>query len=407
MVRSKFGIMNTLLETQQELAKLTALAQEVLGGECTPLDLDWYLDWRLRQSAARPQLVEHPGCVPVRQIVSGAGHRGLRMGIERFDLRLNATDRVTVLHLWNPHDRNCGCPLEDLWFARTTDVRRLYRHLRRLDDQAEKHDEPLLPADLRQRLWDNTIGFLQKTGDVFARYGIALKRGVMLLGRPGNGKTMAARWLQQQAERENLLWKQVTAAEFSEAVADRTTASLFSLSRPGIIMFDDFYRGIQDRERSEHSNDHSIMLDALDGLQTREGVVYLFTSNLTIAELDPAIRRPGRIDVLLTFEAPNAHLRRQYFLLNWPEEGLPGLSLSEAVQQTEGLSFAEMAELKKLLLMHYIEHDEWSFAAAWESLCQRRDPQRLKTSIGFAAEVARANGGDHRQALTATTAQRA
>ena len=68
-----------------------------------------------------------------------------------------------------------------------------------------------------------------------------------------------------------------------------------------------------------------------------------------LGDLDPAFRRPGRIDVVMHFPVPNDALRRQIVESRWHPEMLSTLNLDRIVHQTDGLSFAELEELRKLL----------------------------------------------------------
>ena len=49
----------------------------------------------------------------------------------------------------------------------------------------------------------------------------------------------------------------------------------------------------------------------MDGIAVNEGVVFVFTTNCSLDLIDRAFKRPGRMDVVLHFKAPDATLRRQ------------------------------------------------------------------------------------------------
>ena len=66
---------------------------------------------------------------------------------------------------------------------------------------------------------------------------------------------------------------------------------------------------------------------------------------------------------------------------------------------TDGFSFAELEELKNLLIMHFMESQRWDWDAALKQLDINRKElgtQRRKRSVGFGTRT----GGDQGQTLT-------
>ena len=163
---------------------------------------------------------------------------------------------------------------------------------------------------------------------------------------------------------------------------------MFDLDEPGIVLFDDFDSGLRDRTDNGATRDHSTFLSNLDGVKLRTGIVYLFTSNLKRHELDPAARRPGRIDLFVEFPRPDAELRRQYFVNHWVAEARDKTPVEEAVRSTDGFSFAELDELKKLLVLRYLDTEAWDWSWARHEFARRSDGSRDQPRIGFAAATA-------------------
>lgn len=374
----------SLLLNFQELTRVLAAAETVLGEPCRAVEIDWDVIAHLTSAAGRPRTVGIAELPPIRSICSESPGHGLAFGADLYEVR--APDgSLSVLHIINPFEGCGSLPTSDIWVVAQRNYLRLYRFLRRAIRKQNSCPPPLMkPAD-RQKLWTNTIGFLQRGQEAMARFGVPLKRGVMLLGEPGNGKTMAARWLMSEAQRHGLEWRHLTVESYETACGQGNARQLFELQRPGVVLLDDFYHGLQNRSEDGATRDRSMLLSELDGVQIRSGVVYLFTCNLEPEELDPAVRRPGRIDVFLRFPKPEADLRRQFIAHQWPAEALETLEVEDAVADSQGLSFADLAELKKLMVLHYLECERWDWPAAIQEFRQRLAAGQPTRILGFAA----------------------
>lgn len=374
----------SLLTNRKELTDVLAAAETVLGEPCRAVEIDWDVIAHLTSAASRPRTVGLADLPAIRNISSESPGHGLAFGGDLFDVR-TPEGLLPVLHVVNPFEGCGSVPTSDIWIVAVRNYRRLYRFLRRAVRKQNSCPPPLMkPAD-RQKLWANTIGFLQRGQEALAKFGVPLKRGVMLLGEPGNGKTMAARWLMSEAQRHGLEWRHLTVENYETACGQGNARQLFELQRPGVVLLDDFYHGLQNRSEDGATRDRSMLLSELDGVQIRSGVVYLFTCNLEPEELDPAVRRPGRIDVFLRFPKPDADLRRLFIEQQWPIEALATMDVEVAVTDSADLSFAELAELKKLMVLHYLEMDCWDWAAAIHEFRQRLSANAPTRILGFAA----------------------
>ena len=272
---------------------------------------------------------------------------------------------------------------DDFWVVRETDFLRFYRCCRKSQRGRRPAPAPIMEPAMRQRLWDNTIGVLTRGREVLEHYGVAMKRGLLLMGLPGNGKTMACRWLAVQCRRRGLDWRNVSGMEFDQACRPREVRALFRLKRPGIVMFDDFDRALQDRKKFGENRTHNTFLTELDGFRPKQGVVYLFATNRQLDELDPAIRRPGRIDAVFEFTKPSPALRSELVQRHWQPEIHSAIGIERIVDDTEGLSFAELEELRTQLVFHFLDHRQWNWEVATRRLQQRTDVTSVSVPIGF------------------------
>ncbi|MBC8873453.1 MAG: ATP-binding protein [Planctomycetes bacterium] len=361
-------------------------ASEVLGETACAIELRWdceqLLRPRLRFEFRRGVRAEGP---MLAFDTERPGHE-LAAGIERY--RVDYGDRsLRVARVYVPFGSYPESTYYDFWAVGQTRYRDFYRVLRQLERQEMAAPAPLMRAGDAERLYTNTIGFLRRGCQTLREHGVPQRRGVLLLGQPGNGKTMACRWIRSECGRRGLCCRNVSAEEFSSALCDGRAHTLFQLSRPGVIFFDDFDSALRDRETNGTTTERTLFLNGLDGIDVHVGVVYVFTSNARLDEIDPAVRRPGRVDVILTFGPPATELRRALITTRWHADLRRQLPIERIVRQTEGMSFAELEELKKLLVLQLIDFGRCDWDQAYSDFHAGRADKRPKSILGFAAQA--------------------
>jgi hypothetical protein len=321
-------------------------------------------------------------------------HSGLQLGMRLYDIE--GIHFVKVRFAFN--DQHNAWALDFLAVDRK-DYRRLYKiALRCRRDFEPPSKAPVLSQDQSDILWKNTIGYLDPANlRRIKSYGGRAKRGVLLMGPPGNGKTMACRWIWEECRRRRWEWRLVTPDAYRQARESDSIQQLFSVERRGIVFFDDMDLALRDRETVRETEDQAVFLSALDGISVHEGVVFVFTSNCAPELIDRAFKRPGRLDLVLHFKSPDAALRRR-LIERWHEDIRGHLDLEKVVASTDGYSFAEIEELKNLLIMNYMDAAKWDWDWALEQFdINRKDlATRHRRRVGFgqadALLAATANG---------------
>ena len=266
---------------------------------------------------------------------------------------------------------------------------RLFRKALRLRRKsAPDNPPPVLPNSLLATLRRNTIGYLGRDNLKRIRdLGGRPRRGLLLSGPPGNGKTSACRWVWQECHRLRYEYRIVTPDMYRAARAScnpvQAVKELFDVTRRGVVFFDDMDVALRDRTLSPGQTTRPCS-SGPGRDRDPEGVVYVFTTNCPINQIDPAFKRPGRIDLVLQFDPPTPVLRRE-LIERWHTEILAGIDVDRAVSDTGGWSFAEIEELKNLLILLQMDTGTWDWDAAVAQYEENRNDLAVerKRTAGF------------------------
>lgn len=221
----------------------------------------------------------------------------------------------------------------------------------------EFDEEPIVFPDLLlENLVRDTVGFLEgPVAERLREWNLPEKRGVLLHGPPGTGKTVLTK----------ICAKRALAAGLNVVVIEGTRRSRLSRSSMGIgdelrdgidhgrclVVFEDIdlhcaSRDEHGRELAEVNRGLIDLLDFLDGQEPNDGYVLLATTNYREC-LDPALMRPGRFDIVQRVLPPatqTAVEALQRMLLIGP---VPVPDARVAVDLLPGVTFADLAEVAR------------------------------------------------------------
>jgi hypothetical protein len=374
------------MQYQQQLDSLVQRASEILKAPAKAVVLDTFVESELLKVA---RLESRTGLASALALIGFQGHgRGHRTiaGLECYRLAIGDLT-VRFVKVFDQLSGAIERPTQDFCVVPVEHYVRFYRFLREKVRRNPGPEEPapIMAEESKARLWDNSVGFLTRGRELLKQYDVPQKRGILLMGEPGNGKTMACRWLRSQCHKQGLVWRYVRAEYYERARVDGDVQAVFDLEDPGVILFDDFDLGVRNREEYGATSHHSTFLGELDGVDAHNGVVYIFTTNAMLSDLDPAFLRPGRIDHVVQFPRPDAGLRRRVILEHWHADIRQAIDVEFMVAATGDLSFAELTEIKKLLVLHFLDTAKWDWDWAWKVFqTDARYTKPSKPVIGFA-----------------------
>lgn len=226
--------------------------------------------------------------------------------------------------------------------------------------------------------------------ELFDRLGVAPPRGVLFFGPPGSGKTLLARSI---AARTSAAFFQINGPEIvskhygeSEA-ALRNVFAAAAKDAPAIIFIDEIDAIAPRREglSGEKQVERRVvaqLLTLLDGLSARGKVIVMAATNLPDS-LDPALRRPGRLDREISFGPPDAAAREEILRIHLRKAPLAqDVTLSEIAAQSHGYVGADLAALAR----------EASLAALDRAVAEAGSEAAVKAETLFIRQIDLAHG---------------
>lgn len=179
----------------------------------------------------------------------------------------------------------------------------------------------VLDNDKAQMLMDDMNNF-KDSASWYISKGVPYRRGYMLHGPPGTGKTSFTQAI-AGAMNMNVCYLNLSGNKIDD---DDLNRFLNQAPKNSIILLEDIDGIFVEREsvtgqrRGRHVT-FSGFLNALDGVRSQEGAIIFMTTN-HIEKLDPALLRPGRCDV--TVKLDNAsHTQMKFMYQRFFEDAKP------------------------------------------------------------------------------------
>jgi hypothetical protein len=240
-----------------------------------------------------------------------------------------------------------------------------------------KREDVVLPDGLLDRVSEHVLGIAQHRA-VLAAHGQHLKRGILLFGPPGTGKTHTMRYLLSQSPGTTVVLLSGGSLHFIHDAAKVARAH-----QPAIVVLEDVDLIAEDRSFGPMAKPLLFeVLDALDGIDADADVAFLLTTN-RVEHLERALsQRPGRVDLAAEIPLPDEPGRRALVRL-YAGSLFTDDAVADAARRSEGTtaSFAKELVRRAVLLAAAAGADprDEHLAAALDAL--QSDSETLTRSL--------------------------
>jgi energy-coupling factor transporter ATP-binding protein EcfA2 len=210
-----------------------------------------------------------------------------------------------------------------------------------LKQQPFKTDELFyLPSPEINDILDDINSFWNRV-EKYKEYNFVHKRGILLYGQPGCGKSGIIQLLSKLImEKDGIVINVKDEDDVDHFTRFIPTFRKIEPNRPLVVILEDI-----DSIAGENRYQISRLLNILDGVKQIENVVYIATTNYPEKLQERITNRPSRFDRRYKVELPNQEIREAYIRNKLTEDDLKTIDINEWVRRTEGMSLSHLKEL--------------------------------------------------------------
>ncbi|WP_209560827.1 26S protease regulatory subunit [Frigoribacterium sp. PvP032] len=215
-------------------------------------------------------------------------------------------------------------------------------------------------------------------------YGASLRGGLLLYGPPGCGKTHLARALAGELGASFLSVSQADLLDHESGSPARAVADVFEAARraaPCVLFLDEVDAVAPRRSSSDSAWARAVVnqvLVELDGVDSRNDGLFVLAATNRPWEVDPAARRPGRLDRTLLVLPPDEPARREIARRRLEGRPVGDVDLDALARATSGMSGADVGYVCDLALQRALAD---SVATGTPRTVTDKDLRRARSSV--------------------------
>jgi DNA polymerase III delta prime subunit len=197
----------------------------------------------------------------------------------------------------------------------------------------------VLPDGVLESIEQHIIGVADWSRDLLSA-GQHLKRGLLLHGPPGTGKTHTVRYLTGRLADSTVILLTGRSIRFIDAAA-----ALARRLQPSMVVLEDVDLVATDRDYTPDGNPLLFsLLDAMDGVGADADVTFVLTTNRADILETALADRPGRVDLAIEIPRPDASCRKRLFRV-YVRDLTVDADLAPVVAGTEGVTASFVKEM--------------------------------------------------------------
>jgi hypothetical protein len=255
-----------------------------------------------------------------------------------------------------------------------------------------RENDLILPESVKDLVRRAVLGFCEHA-DLLRDLGIDLKRGVLVHGSPGTGKTSLSLYLAGRLPEFTVCF-----VSGDRLLYPREICRMARYLQPAMIVFEDIDLVAQERNANSLATVLGELMNQIDGCEQTDQVLFVMNTN-SLERLEHAVKdRPGRVDQIIAIPLPGPAERRQLLGLFARSARIALDDWDKVLAATEGMTPAMLKEIVKRAAVNAIERDgsgvkagtlaieEGDLLLAAEQVPALRDPERAPRKVGFGEE---------------------
>lgn len=206
-------------------------------------------------------------------------------------------------------------------------------------------------VDVKQAIYENIILALKKP-ELLRAYGKKLGYGVLLYGPPGCGKTYIVSAIAGETQSKFIVSQINEILDMYAGNTEKNMHAVFQQARnnaPCIVFFDELDALGTKREGEQQSTMRLAVnqfLTEMDGVEKNPEGIFVIGATNQPWDIDPALKRSGRIGESIYIPPPDYKTRKQAFKYNTRKMPLAGgVSFDRLARATSGYSQSDINEI--------------------------------------------------------------